>query len=142
MSAATELLERLRRLRPPPGGPAAIIAAPARGEELVGEVEFMFQELDAVQAQLGVEDESARAAAAALEADAREECARILATARQQAQREWTSVLAERRARCELDAQAILADGEHQAAQVRARGRERIPGLVEEVVRRIGRQAC
>ncbi len=41
MSALSDLLERLRRIRLPPGAAAAAVAVPSPGEVLEGEVRFL-----------------------------------------------------------------------------------------------------
>jgi vacuolar-type H+-ATPase subunit H len=140
VSSLAVLLERLRRLRPPPGAPAGVLAVPSAGEDLLGEVAFLFGELDAVQARAHQEHEAAQARTAASEADARTERARILAAANEQAKRVEAQLLSERRAACESEAAALLAGARREAARVLARGRESTPALVAEVMRRIGGQ--
>ena len=50
MPALGQLLDRLRRVRPPPGAAAGVVAVPAAGDELSGEVGFLFGELDQIAA--------------------------------------------------------------------------------------------
>ncbi len=141
MSSLTVLLERLRRLRPPPGAPAGVLAVPSAGDDVAGEVAFLFEELDAVQTQALQTHASGQAQAAAIEADARAWRSRILAEALEQAERDSARHLAERRASYEHRAAMIVAEAEREAARVLARGRESTPALVAEVVRRIRGQA-
>jgi vacuolar-type H+-ATPase subunit H len=142
MSALSDLLERLRRLRPPPGGPATVVAVPSPGESVAREVTFLFDALDEVETQARDVRESAQAEAAAIEARGRAERSRILEEARQQAERAAAQLLARRHAACEREAAAILADARRAATQVLARGRASTPALVDDVVRRITEQAC
>lgn len=142
MSALNELLERLRRLRPPPGGPATVVAVPSAGDDVAREVAFLFEELDAVEARAGAIGESVRIEAGAVEGDARSQRAQILADAQRRAERVFAEVLDTRRTEAEREAQLILMEGRRSAAAVRARGREATPSLVEEVVRRIVGEPC
>lgn len=142
MSALTDLLERLRRMRPPPGGPATVVAVPSAAEAIAGEVAFLFADLDAIEAQLGELDESVRAEAAAIEANARTQRDRILAEGREHAERAWSELLAERRVACEQEVETILAEGRRAAERVLTRGRASMPALVAEVVRRIEDPGC
>ncbi|MGO8906542.1 MAG: hypothetical protein ACLQMH_13100 [Solirubrobacteraceae bacterium] len=141
MSAMTVLLDRLRRLRPPPGAPAGVLAVPSAGEDVAHEVVFLFGELDAVQKRARQMRESAQAEAVAIEADARAHRSGILAEALEQAELASTRLLSERRVRHEREVATILAEAEAEAARVLARGRESTPALVAEVVRRIVGQA-
>ena len=137
MSALSELLQRLRRVRPPPGGPATVVSVPSPGDDVTREVAFLFAELDAVDEQAKTVSESARIQADAIEADARAQRAQILAEARQRAEHAFAEVFSEQRATGESQAQAILADAQRAASRVLARGRESTPALAAEVVRRI-----
>jgi len=137
MSALSELLERLRRMRPPPGRAAGVVAVPSAGEELSGEVAFMFGRLDELERRSELILSSARSDAAGVEAAARERRRRLLEDAGADAQRIVAELLAERRARCERNARALLADGEREAERVLARGRERTPALVAQVLARV-----
>jgi hypothetical protein len=49
MSALSQLLDRLRRVRPPPGAAAGVVAVPSAGDQLSREVSFMFAELDQIE---------------------------------------------------------------------------------------------
>jgi vacuolar-type H+-ATPase subunit H len=141
MSSLSVLLERLRRLRPPPGAPAGVIVVPSAGHDVAAEVAFLFEELDAVQTRALQTRESAETEAATIETDARVHRSRILAEALEQAERDSARMLAERRAGYEREAGKIVADAEAEAERVLARGRESTPALVAEVVRRVGGQA-
>jgi hypothetical protein len=141
VSTLTVLLERLRRMRPPPGTPANVLAVPSAGEDVAGEVAFLFEALDGVRARARAEHESAQAAAAVVEADAQAQRAQILAAAREQGERVAARLLCEHREACEREAATLLADARREAARVLARGRESTPTLVAEVMRRIGGQS-
>jgi len=137
MSALSDLLERLRRLRPPPGAPATVIAVPSAAEGVEREVAFLFEALDAVEARARDVRHAARAEASSIEADALARRSQILAEAGSQADRVWNDLLAGRRAACQRETDAILADARRTAARVLAHGRAATPAVVGEVVRRI-----
>jgi vacuolar-type H+-ATPase subunit H len=133
----SQLLERLRRVRLPPGAAAAAVAVPSAGDELTGEVSFLFPELDAIEQ--GSQDvvSAARSEAVQIEAAVAVERQRLLDEARTEAERLALELMAEARARCEQRAQVMLADAVREADGVLMRGRARTPVLVEEVVQRM-----
>jgi vacuolar-type H+-ATPase subunit H len=133
----TQLLERLRRIQPPPGAAASVVAVPSPGDELTREVAGLFPELDEVELRWAALDAAARSAAAATEAAAALERRRILDAAEAEGQRLVAEILTARRAAFEQQATAMLADAAHEAERVRARGRQRTPALVTEVVKRV-----
>lgn len=139
--ALSQLLERLRRMRPPPGAAAAAIGVPSRGEELLGEVEFLFERLDAVEDERDRAIAAAQAAAREIEAAAQERGRLLLDQARAAAAATAAELQAQRAAACERQAQALLADAQREAARVLAQGRTRIPAFTETVVGRILEQA-
>jgi vacuolar-type H+-ATPase subunit H len=133
MPVLGELLERLRRVRLPPGA-AAGVPVPTAGAELSGEVALLFGRLDEIEQRGGVVVSTARSEAAELEAVAVRERSRLLEDARAEAERIAAKLLAELRASSQERARSILADAERDAERVLARGRERTPGLVQEVI--------
>ncbi len=137
MSALSQLLDRLRSVSPPPGAAATVVAVPSAGDELTGEVAFLFGDLEALWAQREALVQAARSQAAALETDAVAQRARLLDQARSDAQRQAAGLLAQRGARSERMAAKIVADGVREADGVLARGRERTPALVLQVSARI-----
>ncbi len=137
MSALTQLLERLRRPRPPPGAAAGVVAVPSPGEELTGEVALLFARLDEIEAQAELIRSTATSDAAEIAAAADAERRQIGADARVEGERVAAELLARRRATVERQVAAMLADARGQAAQVHARGRERTPALVGEIVERM-----
>lgn len=137
MPALSQVLERLRRLRPPPGAAAGAVAVPSAGEDLTGEVAFLFAPLDELQRESDLIVTTSRTAAAELEARAREDARRLLKDARATALHTAAEILDARGAACEQRAQALLAEAEREAERVLARGRERIPALAEAVAERI-----
>ncbi len=141
MPALNELLERLRRMRPPPGTAAAAIAVPSPGEQRSGEVEFLFARLDAVEGDAERILAAARAAAEQIEVRAHERCRLLLDDARAGAAAHAAELEAQRAADCERRARALIAAGEREAERVRARGRERIPGFARALAGRILEQA-
>jgi vacuolar-type H+-ATPase subunit H len=137
VSALTQLLERLRRVRLAPGGEAGVVAVPSAGDELSGEVAFLFEHLDEIEERSELLLSSAHSEAAGIEAAARVQCDRLLNEASGEANRIAAELLAERRADGEGRARVVLADAEREVERVRARGRERTPAWVAEVVARM-----
>jgi vacuolar-type H+-ATPase subunit H len=133
----TPLLERLRRVRPPPGAAATMLAVPSAGDELAGEVAFLFDDLDQIEERLEGLLAAARSDAAEAEQAARRERIRLLAEAHEEGERRAAKFLFERRALAEQRSRAMLDDAEREAGRVRARGRERTPALVAEIVARL-----
>jgi len=137
VSGLSQLLERLRRVRLPPGAAAGAVAVPSAGDELSGEVGLLFADLDAIKQRGELAGSAASSEAAEIEAAAMLERRRLLDEARADAERLAAELIAEGRAHCEERAQLMLADAQREAERVRAHGRERTPALVEEVIRRM-----
>jgi vacuolar-type H+-ATPase subunit H len=118
----------LERFRRPAGVPAAAT------EELEAELMPVFAALDAIETDAG-----AIRAAAAAEASRRVDAAvveaeRLLVDWRRKAEVERANAQAARRGAIAAQARSIEAEAEQEAARIRARGRERIPELVADVV--------
>jgi hypothetical protein len=118
----------LERFRRPAGVPAAAT------EELEAELMPVFAALDAIETDAG-----AIRAAAAAEASRRVDAAvveaeRLLVDWRRKAEVERANAQAARRGAIAAEARSIEAEAEQEAARIRARGRERIPELVADVV--------
>ena len=141
MPVLTTLLERLRRMQPPPGAAAGVLAVPSAGDELSGEVSFLFSDLDAIARQREVLLLAARSDAARAEQDAVAERNRLVTEAHEEGERRAALVLDEGRARVHERVNAMLAEAEHDAARVGAHTRARMPGLVAEVVKRLLEEA-
>jgi vacuolar-type H+-ATPase subunit H len=133
----TPLLERLRGVRPPPGAAAGKLAVPSAGDELAHEVAFLFDDLDEIGRYRESVLELARADAAGAEQQAARERGRLLAQARAEGERRAQRLLVERRARIDESMRSIRAQADREAARVRARGRQRTPALVDEIVARL-----
>ena len=131
------MLERLRRMRLPPGAAAGAVAVPAAGEDPTSEVAFLFAPLDDLQRESDLIVTAARAVAAELEVRAREDARRLLRDARASALHTAAELLDARGTACEQRAQALLAEAEREAERVLAHGRERIPPLAQAVTERI-----
>jgi len=134
MSALSELLERLRRLRPPPGAAAVTIAVPSPGEELVDEVEFLFADLDSVQGERERILAAAHADAREIEAAARARGRELLTQASATAAAEAAELRDRRVAACDRQIQAALADAHREAERVLERGHRRTPEFARNVV--------
>jgi vacuolar-type H+-ATPase subunit H len=133
----THLLERLRRMQPPPGAAARVVAVPSPGDELSREVAGLFGELDEIERRANALVAIARSDAAETEAAAVRECHRILADAEAEGRRVAREVMAARRAACEQRTAAMLAEAAREAERVVARGREQTPAFVTEVIERL-----
>jgi vacuolar-type H+-ATPase subunit H len=137
MSALSSLLERLRRIQPPPGAAAGAVAVPSAGDQRSSEVAFLFGELDGMERRSELILSSARSAAADIEVAARERRNRLREDASAAAQRAVAELLAQRRATCERQVQEMLADAGREAERVIASGTSRMPALTQEVVERV-----
>jgi vacuolar-type H+-ATPase subunit H len=137
VSALSQLLERLRNVQPPPGAAAAVVGVPSAGDELAREVEFLFAQLDEIGQRGELVVSSARSEAAEVEAAAGVQRRRLLEEARAEGERQAAELLSARRAAAEQRVHAMLADAEREAQLVLARGRERTPALVREIVERV-----
>lgn len=137
MSALSGLLDRLRRMRPPPGMPAAALGVPAAGEDIAGEVAFLFPALEDTDRQALESIEAARGEAEQIQADALAQRERIHADALTRAEQSAQRLLGARRDACHAETAAILAEAEREAERVLEEGRRAIPGLVQTVISRI-----
>jgi vacuolar-type H+-ATPase subunit H len=133
----THLLERLRRVQPPPGAAARVVAVPSPGDELSREVAGLFADLEEIERRANALVAAARSDAADIEAAAAHERRRILEAAEAEGQRLAVRILVGRRAACDQRAATMLADAACEAEQVLARGREHTPVLVTGVVERL-----
>ena len=114
-----------------------MLAVPSAGDELAGEVAFLFDDLDHIEARLERLLAAAHSDAAEAERAARRKRTRLLAEGHEEGERRAAKLLFERRLVAEERTRAMLDDAEREATRVRARGRERIPRLVEEIVGRL-----
>jgi vacuolar-type H+-ATPase subunit H len=114
-----------------------MIAVPSAGDELAGEVAFLFGDLDQIESRRETLLAAARSDAADTEQAARGQRTRLLAQAREEGERRAATILVERRAGADERTRHMLAEAEREAGRIRARGRERTPALVEEIVSRL-----
>jgi len=133
----TTLLDRLRRIQPPPGAAAGVLAVPSAGDELAGEVSFLFSDLDELEQQRQSLLGAARSDATKVEQTAVAERNRLLTQAHEEGERRAAVILDDRRTQARRRTRAMLAEAERDASQIHARARERIPALVGEVVERL-----
>lgn len=140
VSALSQLLARLGRMRPPPGAAAAAVAVPAPGEELTGEVAFLFARLDAVEHQGEELLAAARADAHATETAAREHGRQLVEHARTEGAAVAAQLHAQRAAAAERQAQAMILAAQHEAERVLTQGRARIPAFAHSVAERVAGQ--
>lgn len=137
MSALSQLLARLGRMRPPPGAAAAAVAVPAPGEQLTGEVAFLFAHLDAVERQGQELLAAARADADAIETAARERGRRLVERARDEGGAAAAQLQLQRAAACERRAQAMVHEARREAERVLTQGRQRIPAFAQGIAERV-----
>ncbi len=137
MSVLSYVLERLRRVGPPPGAAAGVVAVPSAGDELSREVSFLFAQLDELERRSELILSESRSEAAALEAAARQERSRLLEKARADAERLAGELLAAGRSASDQRARVLLAVADREAVRVLARGRERTPALVDEILEHV-----
>ena len=137
MPVLTTLLDRLRRIQPPPGAAAGVLAVPSAGDELAGEVSFLFSDLDELEQQRQSLLGAARSDATKVEQTAVAERNRLLTQAHEEGERRAAMILDDRRTQARRRTCAMLAEAERNASQIHARARERIPALVGEVVERL-----
>jgi len=114
-----------------------MLAVPSAGDELSGEVAFLFGDLEEIEGRRDTLLATARAEAAEAEQAAWQERNRLLAQAREEGERRAAMLLVERRAQAEKSGRALVAGATREATRIRARGRQRTPSLVEEIVRRL-----
>ena len=139
MPVLTSLLDRLRRMQPPPGPAAGVLAVPSAGEELAGEVSFLFADLDEIEHRRETLLVDARTDVGTAERAAVRERNRLLAKAHEEGERRAAILLDERRAQADQHTRAMLAEADRDAAEVRARAQQRMPALIAEVVERLFR---
>lgn len=121
-------LERFRRT---PGMPARV------GDEAAVELAPVFAVLDAFEREAQeLRDRSGRMAAQRLH-EAREEAAALAAEAQDRADFERGDALKAGLRAADVETAEILAQGEADARAISARGQERLPELVAEVVARV-----
>jgi len=126
-----DLLERFRGLAAVPTVPA--VPAPSN-EEPGPELVPVFAVLDGIEQEArALQEEAEREAARRLEATSIEVDA-ALSRWQQRAEAERVRVEAERREELAREAHAIELGATAEAERLRARGRERIPALVDEVI--------
>ncbi len=124
-------------MQPPPGPAAGVLAVPSAGDELAGEVSFLFSDLDEMEHQRQTLLGAARSDATRAEQTAVRDRNRLLTQAQEEGERRAAMILGERRARARQRTRAMLAEADRDAAQVRARARERTPTLAAEIVQRL-----
>ena len=114
-----------------------MLAVPSAGDELAGEVAFLFGDLEELEGRRDTLLAAARVEAAEAERAARQERSRVLAQAHEEGERRAAGLLVDRRAQAEESRRALLANAAREATRIRARARKRTPSLVEETVRRL-----
>jgi flagellar biosynthesis/type III secretory pathway protein FliH len=120
-------------MQPPPGRAAEALAVPSAGDELAGEVSFLFADLDEIENQRETLLAAARSDAGRAEQAAVRERNRLVTEAHEEGERRAAIVLDGGRARAQRRTRAMLAEADRDAAQIHARARKRVPALVAEI---------
>ena len=124
-------------MQPPPGPAAGVLAVPSAGDELAGEVSFLFSDLDEMEHERRTLLGAARSDAAKGEQSAVTERNRLLTQAHEEGERRAAMILDQRRTQARQRTHAMLAEADRDASQIRARARERMPALVAEIMGRL-----
>lgn len=142
MPSFPSFLDRFRHLLAPPGRPGEALGVPASGEDLSGELEPLFEQLDAIDAQAREIERDALEQAQQRRARAQAQAQAILEQARRRADEERAGAALEQRAEAERRTAELHEASRREAERIRAAGGERVADLVPEVlacVRRSGR---
>lgn len=142
MPSFPSFLDRFRRLLAPPGRPGEALGVPASGEDLRGELEPLFGQLDAVDVQAQSIEREALEQAEQRGAQARAQATAILEQARRGAEEERARAALDQRAAVERDTVELHEASRLEAERIRAASGDRVAELVSEVlacVRRSGR---
>jgi len=127
-------LDRFRRLIAPPGRPGEALGVPASGEDLQGELGPLFEQLDAVASQAQEIQREAAAEVAQRHARAQEQASAILERARGHAEEERTRAELEQRAEVKKQAVELQEGSRREAQRIRAASADRVPELLSEVL--------
>ncbi len=140
MPRTRDLLRRFRPAGTP--GAAASTGVPAdRVAELSAELAPVLSRLDDAREQADEIRAAAERDAQAIRADATEQAGARIADADRRVQEERAAAAARASRRAADDAARILERAADEAAMIRARGRERIPALVDRIVATLPDQA-
>jgi len=131
--SARDFLERLRPSAAP-GAPASAGVPADRVAERSAELEALFGQLDAVQAEAERIRADGVAAAAQRREVAQRQARSLVADAQRRAQAERSAAAAAARASGEHDAERILAQAHREAEVLAERARARQAGLVDRVL--------
>jgi flagellar biosynthesis/type III secretory pathway protein FliH len=135
-------LDRFRRLLAPPGRPGEALGVPAAGDDLHGELEPLFEQLDTVDAQAQEIERDAIAQAQERHAHAQAQADAILEQARRRAEEERARAALEQRAEVQRRTVEMHEAARREAERIGAVREDRVTELVSEVlecVRRSGR---
>jgi len=142
MPSFPSFLDRFRRLLAPPGRPGEALGVPASGEDLRGELEPLFEQLDTLDAQSQQIERDAVGQAEERRAQAQAQATAILEQARIRAEQERARAALEQRAEVKRSIVKMHEASKREAERIRTVCEERVPELVAEVlacVRRAGR---
>ncbi len=136
-------LDFLRRFRVHvvPGAPAAVPAPADRRGELAAEVSPVFAALEEAQRDAAAIISAAERDAAADRASATAQAQRLVAAARAGAAAARADAAGQRLAAAERQRERVLAEGRVEADRIARVAPERMPDLLDEVVRRVLAQA-
>jgi F0F1-type ATP synthase membrane subunit b/b' len=127
-------LDRFRRLLAPPGRPGEALGVPAAGDDLRGELEPLFEQLDTVDAQAQEIERDAIAQARERRAQAQAQVSAILDQARHRAEEERARAAHEQRAEVRRRTVEMHEASRRGAERIGAVRDERVAELVSEVL--------
>jgi hypothetical protein len=135
-------LDRFRRLLAPPGRPGEALGVPASADDLRGELEPLFEQLDEVDVRAQEIERDAIGQAEERRAQAQAQASAILEQARRRAEEERARAALQQRAEAERHTAKMHEASKRETERIRALREERVGELVTEVltcVRRSGR---
>lgn len=142
MPSFPSFLDRFRRLLAPPGRPGEALGVPAAGDDLRGELEPLFEQLDTVDAQAEEIERDAISQAQERHTQAQAQVGAILEQARHRAEEERARAAHKQRAEVQRRTVEMHEAARREAERIGAVREDRVAELVSEVlecVRRSGR---
>lgn len=135
-------LRRFRRMVSPPGRPGPTAVPADRETELATELAPLFASIDDIDAEAARIGEDADVEVEEIEGESRERSQEILSRGREQAAVARADAIAGQRREANEDIRHLSEDAQQEAERIRRVGSSRIPGLVEEILARIEREAA
>ena len=134
MPSFPSFLDRFRRLLAPPGRPGEALGVPAASDDLHGELEPLFEQLDTVDAQAEEIERDAIAQARERHAQAQAQVDAILEQARRRAEEERARAAHEQRAEVARRTVEMHEASRREAERIGTVREDRVAELVSEVL--------